>query len=169
MAHHFTPIEDFKRQCMCCGITVPDPLAGMAKTRSPDAVEADWVRVPDVAPETWVVDCGDQGLLFIRRKRPGWMPIWLVKGGRKPRPLSSGPLERAYVRAYADDLVKRSAKVAAKNAAWKGGRPTADQWSRARSLGVNIRGGANAGEAGRDIVTVHARKRALKTGICEEL
>ncbi len=168
-AHHWTAVEDFKRQCICCGATVPDPLAGMARSRSPDAVEADWVRVPNVAPETWVVDCGEQGLLFIRRQRPGWMPIWLVKGGRKPRPLSSIPLRQAHVRAYADDLVKRSAKVAAIDAPWKKGPPGAKLRSKAWHAGRPVERGETAGGVAKRLLVDHARARALKTDITQPL
>ena len=167
--HHWTPVEDFKRQCIDCGATVPDPLAGMAKKRDPEAVEADWVKVRNVAPETWVVDCGDYGLLFVSRRRPGWMPLWLVKGGRKPRPLAAEPIHKSQVRAYADDLARRTAKADAARAGWKGGRPDAGLRSKAWHAGKPVEPGENAGQVTRRLLVDHARARALKTGIAEEL
>jgi hypothetical protein len=97
------------------------------------------------------------------------MPTWLVKGGRKPRALSSEPLRQAHVRAYADDLVKRSAKVAAIDAPWKAGRPDGKLRSRAWHAGSPVEPGETAGEVSRRLLIDHARARALKTGIVEEL
>lgn len=168
-AHHWTSAADHKRRCVECGMEIPDPLAGLLRERRSDAIEADWVRIPDVAPECYAVDLGDYGILYVRRQRPGWMPVWLAKGGRKPRPLSSRPLRTDHVRAYADDLVKRAERVAARAASWKGGRPDAYLRGKARNMGAPVRPGETAGEVGRRLLKIHARNRAIKTKIVRPL
>ena len=165
-AHEWIPQADHKRQCLDCGAEVPDPLAGMVSKRGRETVEADWVRVPDLAPETYVVDLEPHGLLFVvgDRRTATWTPVWLKKGGRKPRPLVSEPLPAEYVRGYADDLVRRAEKVAAKEAAWKSGRPRRYDIVKAEAHGVRWNG-ESAGELARRLLKVRARERAIKTGI----
>lgn len=169
MRHHWVPQADHKKRCADCGLEIPDPLAGLLRKRGAEKVDADWVKVPGLAPETFVVDIGDHGLLFVVRQRPGWMPIWLVKGGRRPRPLSSAPLRTTWVRAYAQDLVKRAEKVAAKDARWKEGRPDSRLRSKAFHAGTPARSGESAGDLSRRLLKQRARERALKTGIARDL
>ena len=168
--HHWTPVEDHKRRCIDCGMEIPDPLAGMASRSRSETVKADWIRLPGLVPETFVVGMGEHGLLFVVRQRPGWMPIWLRKRARKPRPLASRPMRREHVRGYADDLVRRAAKHAAKEADWKQGRPDSSLRYRYRdATGDWPQAGLDAGRVARVILIDHARKRAIKTGIAREL
>ena len=166
-AHTWIPQADHKRKCMDCGAEVPDPLAGLAN-RKPrgETLDADWIRVPGLTPETYVVDLEPHGLLFVvgDRRTATWTPIWLVKGGRRPRPLVSEPLPREYVRGYADDLVRRAAQVAEKGASWKQNKPRRYDIVKAEAHGVHWKG-ENAGELARRLLKVRARERAIKTGI----
>ncbi len=164
--HHWLPQADHTRLCLGCAVSIPDPLAGLLKKRGDDPVEARWVRVVGVIPETWVVDVGTHGMLFVQGDRASelWTPIWLKKGGRKPRPLTSEPIPKAYVRAYADDLVRRDLRTAAQKGGGSGRVSTAMEWD-ARSLGIARWKYRTRGECEVEMLRARARKRALKTGI----
>lgn len=168
--HGWLPQADHTRTCLYCGVSVPDPLAGMVRKRREETVVADWVRVPNLEPETYVVDCGTHGLLFVVGCRTAgeWRAYWLKKGGRKAYPLSHAPLPTAHVRGYADYIVARAAKVAAKSADWKSKRPDSYLRTKALNLGVMLRRGETAGDLSRRLLRQHARERAIRTGIAKE-
>lgn len=166
-AHCWVPAADHKRRCADCGIEVPDPLAGLVGKRSgKEIIEAEWVRIWGLFPETYAVDVGNHGILFVvgSRKTEQWMPVWLVKGGRRPRPFFDDPVHASEVRGYANDLVTRAEKVAAKGAAWKDKQPRRYDIVKAESFGVYWKN-ETAGELACAVFKVHARERAIKTGI----
>lgn len=168
--HHWLPQADHTKLCLGCAVSIPDPLAGLLKKRGDDPIEAKWVRVTGVVPETWVVDVGVHGMLYVQGDRDTelWQPIWLKKGGRIPRPLTSEPIPKAYVRAYADDLVRRDLRTAAEKGGGSGGVSTAMEWD-ARSLGIARWKYRTRGEWGVEMLRARARRRALKTGIVKRV
>lgn len=158
--------------CLDCGATSRDPHLGLlSRPQKADAAEADWIRVPDVAPETWAVDVGDHGLLLVAGSRDSglWRPFWLPKGARKARPLTAAPVQRELVRTYADDLVSRAARLTRSR-----GPVTPAQREYLARLGVAVGGRdrlgrpigpSTAADAARQIVRARARERALATGV----
>jgi len=145
-----------------------------AKKRREDAVEGDWVRLAKVSPDCAAVDVGEWGILFVTWvDSEGFRPIWLRKGARIPRPLTDGPISKQYVRAYADDLVSRAAKIAAvktdPRARWKTApRPTDAAIQYGWRHGIEWKG-EDAGHFARRVFLVRARSRAVKSGIVKEV
>lgn len=166
-------LHDFEggaRECRLCG----KPAA---------SIDGAWMWVPDVTPETCVVDVGDHGLVFVRVDRAAGTcePIWLRKSGRKPRPLSREPIPLSEARAWTDYLVRAAAKVSSLKAGWRQGPATEKQIQRLLELASEFAGepwldearrvyrqrGPTAGDAANAITRIYARKRAIETGIAE--
>jgi len=156
------------RECSECGATSVNPLAGLVSDRDADPIEADWVRVPDVYPETWAADVGRYGLIFATGDRYDrlWSVWWLKKGGRKVRALQAKPGDPERVRGLADDVVRRAPEYAV-TAAWKTAPPTRALKSRAAGLCVFPRPGESGGDLSRRVLQVVARQRAIKYQIAE--
>lgn len=171
--HAWLGAEDFKRVCLYCGVEIRDPMAAMVgpRKRRDDAVEGDWVKLEKVRPDCAAVDVGEFGILYVTwtdGDDHSFRPVFLKRKARKPRPMTDGPIAKAYVRAYADDLVTRAARVAAVDAGWKRApRPTADAMAYGTRYGVTWRG-ETAGDFARRVFRVRARERAVKCGIVEE-
>lgn len=170
--HAWIAKAGFMRQCLYCGVEIYDPLSSMAserKKRDANAVEGDWVRLSDVSPQCVAVDVDEFGILFVRfADRDGpFEPLWLPKRKRTARPLSDRPVSKEYVRAYADDLVSRAAKVAAVDAKWKERRrPRRYDEDRGSRYGI-VWKGESAGDFSKRVFRVYARDRAIKCGIVE--
>jgi len=164
--HHFIPFEDFQRICIDCDLKIPDPHSSMVGRRvAADTVEADWFRVPGVAPETYAVDVGEHGILFVLGNRAAaeWRPYWLPKSCRKARPLSDGPIPAAEVRGYANDLVSRAKRFEGL------GQPTWKQKTAADYRNVDLSMCGTKAEAAKELARDHARNRAIKTGIAQPI
>ena len=161
--HSWVRTGKVKRECGFCGAQSFDPLAGLVSDRGSDPIEADWVRVPDVHPETWAANVGRYGMIFATGSRVDrlWSVYWLKKGARKLRPLQSKPGEPARVRGLADDVVRRAPEYAV-TAEWKGAPPTRSMKLLARDLCVFPRPGETAGDLSRRVLRVTARQKAIK-------
>lgn len=162
--HHWIPVGGVKRVCIDCGTEVTDPHAGMLSLSNPaDIAKAEWIRVPNVSPESWVVDAGESGQLYVIgcRKDELWDVFWLPKRARNPRPVSPGKVPSARVRGWADNIARR-AKV------FRGdGAATHKQLAYAESLGVSVYQGMSTAEASREIARHKARARILKLGLAD--
>lgn len=165
--HNWVPFEDFKQICMDCDLEISDPHAGMVgKKPSRDTAKAEWMTLPNLNPETWCVDVGKHGYLFVvgDREAAEWTPYWLKKGARIPRALSRGPIAADLVRTYANDLVRRARRFD-----WGSGKPpTFPQQQRASDLGIDLSRCRGTGEASKEISRAHARSRVIATGLAEE-
>lgn len=165
--HAWVPLDDGKRECLWCGMTVADPHAGMVGRRT-DATEdlnVDYVEIDGVTPRTWAVDVDPHGYLFVLHGgEPGMrVPVWLKKGGRKPRHLCAEPVDQPHTRALIADLIRRSQR----QGRFRGGRGpvTPAQRRYGERLGVHLQGSSK--DAARDLFAAKARERALSTGIVE--
>lgn len=160
--HHWIPVGGVKRVCIDCGTEVTDPHAGMLSLSNPDDIaKAEWIRVPNVEPESWVVDAGDSGQLYVIGCRASelWDVFWLPKRARNPRPVSPGKVPSARVRGWADNIARR-AKV------FRGDGPASNkQINYAESLGVRICPGTSTAVASKEIARHKARKRIIALGL----
>ncbi|HYD02648.1 MAG TPA: DEAD/DEAH box helicase family protein [Phycisphaerales bacterium] len=108
--------EKPRRVCIVCGVAVADPLGSMVGERKRETgptARGAYMRLYGLEPPTYGMSLDQHGALFIVQDRPGWFrPYWVVKGGRRARAITAGPISGAEVRAQIDDLVRRAARVA---------------------------------------------------------
>jgi superfamily II DNA or RNA helicase len=165
------------------GVHVWDGATCSACGASAETHPGAWVRLPAVSPETWAINIDAHGLVFVQVQRATGtgVPIWLKRGGRKPRRLRAAcPL--AHVRAEVDYLVRRAEKTASKASGWRDKRPSrrALEHLQERLLGLSgrprwaepswqaFRDADRAGAIANEITRLKARERAIAIGICEE-
>lgn len=163
--HHWMPYMGIKRICIDCGREVTDPHAGLLNMRKKeDTAPAEWLRVHGVTPETYTVDAGDHGQLYVigDRKAGEWDVYWMKKRGRKPAPLAAGKIRSEMVRTWADDIARRARKYDGTSKA------SPRQVDYARQLGVKAPI-ETTGDASREIARAKARRRVLDLGLANEL
>lgn len=130
---------------------------------------AAWVRVRDVAPPTWAVDCGqDHGFVaVIDRGDDGWDSLLVPKRGPEVR-LADGPVDFELARGLGEDVARQAAQLTHGKAKWRNGPATEKQLEMLRKFRVDIDAleaacddkGLTCGVAS-DAVTEQFVKRAL--------
>jgi len=173
--------------CLGCGFEMKLPSKGLQRRKKTEIVDAKWLKVPNVSPETWAVDAGASGLVFVLVDRELELghPYWIKKGGRKAWPLFHAPVPLDEVRSYPNNILQREAKVSSRSAEWRerdASQRQADRleamleeiteprihrqaqhmmWAIRRSNGRST----TAGDAADLIARLRARSRALATGL----
>lgn len=181
--HHWQPLED-TQVCLGCGAEIKLRDRVPKKPKVDETLDAAWIELPNVTPETWACTAGEVGIVFIRasREQDSAECFWLRKGGRKPRRIGMGPVPLNEVRAWPDDLLRRADKLTSLSAGWRRRPPTPRQRERLMQAAMEFEGApwlwkarqvfrdqqATAGDVAREISRIRARKRAIETGLCGE-
>lgn len=170
--------------CVECDAEMPyrgDRLASLVGKTGQVKAEGEWVRIPHVEPEAYVYDVDGQGLVLVvgERARTGaqpprgpsgtWLPYWVRRGARTPRPLASAPVPHEEVRLRCADLLRRARRLPG-----QGRPPTERQLEYAEQLGVDIEAlrnerGFDMAAVTREIVRAKGRERALTLGLAREI
>lgn len=164
-AHTYVPVEGAIRACINCGVEVADPHAGLLNG-PPDVepVEAEWLRVPGLVPESYALDTEDVGMVLVvgNREEDQFTMYWLKKGSPKVRRIGPETMPGSQVRAWANDIARRAKR-------FTGRRPVTDQQrSYAARVGADLRRIRTTGEANRAISRAKARAKLLQHGLARE-
>lgn len=167
--HLWIPNADLMRVCGWCGASSADPLSSMRADVKPKRVDAPWVSIPGVVPESYAVHCGDLGLLFVvgdRNAAKGageWRMFWVKKGGRKARPLTADPIPSDLVRAYSENLVSRCERIASRERR----APSGGEIRYAERVGVEAKPGMTAEDLRRETTRAKARQKLIEMDLAE--
>lgn len=168
MPHYWVPTDPddpMIRQCINCGAESRLAQNPMEKRRGSNSFErAHWLKVPKVTPDTWAVDLGDHGILYVVQGAESHLyhPWWAPKRKRKARSLTGSDVTKDIVRAYADDLVTRAKRLSGPRDVTPGQRDYA------KRLGVSVDKCENGTAATVKITRYRARARAIALGIVQD-
>lgn len=98
------------RKCAFCDAQSTDPLAGLFAEQGA-TTPAPWARLYGLEPETYAVDAAPHGTIYVVGSRDNggsWLMYWHRKGWKTPRKLVDRKIPGADVRAWAEDIVRRS-------------------------------------------------------------
>lgn len=164
--HDFRPMSAMKKVCIDCAIEVVDPHIGMVtKRRADELVEAEWLAIPGVSPELYIVDAGQSGTLFVtgNRSEGMWRMHFIRPKQRNMREFYDVPVPTEMVRMLADDIARRSKTYQ------QDYPPTRKQAEYAASLGVHLVHGMTGGDLSKEISRVKAKAKAIKHELVREL
>lgn len=163
--HSWVHAEDFKKQCIDCGLEISDPHAGMVGPRGGSVkIDFTWLYFGDLEPYTRAIDVDDRGYIYVvRAGEKLWRAAWLPKGARNLRWIVQTPSEGWVIEAMAHDLIKRARRYPDIRT-----RVTGAQFDVAARLRTDLRKCRNAGEAQLHLSWAKARERAIATGIARE-
>lgn len=164
--HIWVPVEGLNRACIECGAEGRNPLAGLVNGPPPtELVEAEWLKVPGLHPESFALDTDGYGMLLVTGDRAAdeYRMWWVREGGSKLRQLGPEVVPSSLVRVYANDIATRAKRFHGRQPA------TSKQREYGRMVGANIGPRATTGEAAKEISRAKAREKFIGFGLSKEV
>jgi hypothetical protein len=164
-AHTWVVVDGVTKACIDCGRETKDMHAGLANGPPPgEVVEAEWLQIRGLEPESFALDTQDHGMLLVTGDRSAdtYAMWWVKKGSNKARRLGPETVPGELVRSYANDIARRAKRFVGRN-------PVTDaQRQYARQVGADLSSVRETGAANKEISRAKARAKLIALGLARE-